>query len=772
MSLALHVKLTKIIYLYLWKYHLKYNSKKPAHDFLSRAFFLDTGDFELASQLGETYLEDRLPDKALAILERLPVNLDMDFDIDIKIRCLKSRAKLELGNIEGAASLIIDILEKNKFSEDCQSRILLVIGQTADTENCLKMANRLEQLLPANRHVFVGTIYFQQGEYFNAIPCLENLSKDSPQWTRDINILASCYVAQKDFSKAEPLYKNIVADNSSNLGAVLGLALCQYASERELGTQTCLDLIDAQPQYLPAVLQYANWAYDNKDYAAAEEYFRQATSLDPSSYKASFFLGMALRELDQAEEAAHYLELSYQLNRKFTEARVQLASLFSEKQPAKSLSIIEDTFDDEENREDANLLHQKAKYLNSNKDLAGALDTLAQAISYEPNSAVMYESYSVLLRENGQLDEAFEAINSAELLAPRSPTIWLNKAVILCEIGRGLEGLQLLNKTLITFPGETSTRWFRALYYLSDKQFFLGWKDYEYRWETKYAEQRDFGIENWNTEKHDETVLVYREQALGDEIMFSSCIPDIASIVDELIVECHPKLENLYKRSFPSVTVVPNPDLTDTGAIAERFTIDKQIACGSLPGHFRNSIESFIGGKAYLKPDPLKVEQWAGRLRQYEGKRLIGLSWRGGTYSTRTGIRSVPIAMLEKLFRIPDTIFFNLQYGDTDADLAEIESRFSIKIIHDRDMIEDYDETAAFLGSLDVVVSVQTSLVHLCGALGVPVFCMLPKLPEWRYGYEGDSMPWYQSVRLIRQDSIGHWSTVLAKVCRLIEDEY
>lgn len=740
---------------------------------LRRASSVDKRDFKLASQLVEILLIEGLPDKALTVLATVPSSPDLDPELDRKFRCAAARATLELGDAESAASTIILVLQRYNFSDVCQSEVLLFIEQIRGLENFDKMLKQLVELMPVDRHYFSGKIYFQLGEYHNAILHLKDLPKDIGSSTRDTNILASCYVGQGNFSEAEPLYKDIVANKPDHPVAILGLALCQYSRDPELGVNTCCDLLQNHPLYLPAVLQRANWAYANEEYSIAEEYFRRAIELSPSSYKANFMLGKAMLGLDQAEDAAHYLELAYCLNDDFTDARVQLAKLFSEEQPTKSLSIIEDTLIVEKHRHDANLLFQKAKYLNILEDLEGALQALRSALDFEENSAPMYNGYAVLLREKGRLDEAFEAINRAEHLDPEWQPVLLNKAILLCDLGQREQGLNLFNNILDKCPDELDTQWHRASYFLADKQFNLGWLDYESRWHREGIERRDFGAEVWSPESCGEKVLVYREQGLGDEIMFSSCVPDLVSIVDQIVLECHPKLEKLFRRSFPRVAVIANSHLDVPAGFINEHNIDRQIACGSLPGHFRNSLESFAGGKAYLSPDPIMVEQWTKKIRQYEGKRLIGVSWRGGAYSTRMGIRSIPLSDLEPLFYLQDTVFFSLQYGDAAAaDLAYIESIFGVEILHYQEVIDDYDKTAALLSCLDVVVSVQTSLVHLCGALGVPVLCMLPNLPEWRYGYEGDSMPWYGSVRLIRQKSIGNWSGVVAKVCKLIDEKY
>jgi len=158
------------------------------------------------------------------------------------------------------------------------------------------------------------------------------------------------------------------------------------------------------------------------------------------------------------------------------------------------------------------------------------------------------------------------------------------------------------------------------------------------------------------------------------------------------------------------------------------------------------------------------VQHWKAKLAALPGRRKIGISWRGGLASTRRSLRSIPLARLSPILSVPGIDFVSLQYSDPDREVEALRTSGGPEVHVWQDAIDDYDETAALVASLDLVVSVQTAIVHLAGALGVPVWALIPAAPEWRYGGAGASMPWYPSVRLIRQPAPGSWGGVIEAV--------
>ena len=307
----------------------------------------------------------------------------------------------------------------------------------------------------------------------------------------------------------------------------------------------------------------------------------------------------------------------------------------------------------------------------------------------------------------------------------------------------------------------------RALVLLKQGVFARGWLDYEARKRTPSEYRpRNFPYAEWNDEPLDgRAILVHAEQGIGDQIMFASCIPDLMQRASHCVVECEPKLEAIFRRSFHTATVTcAQKDASGRDVLAEAPAIDYQVALGSLPLRFRSTSTDFPRHEGYLRADPAKVAAWRRRLEELPASRRIGISWRGGVQRTRQAVRSLPLAELLPILKCAQTVFVSLQYTDCAAELAEVERDLGIRIWHWQEAIDDYDETAALVCALDLVISVQTSIVHLSGALGRPVWVMVPSVAEWRYLDRGEQMPWYPSVRIWRQDRLGEWQPVVERV--------
>ena len=248
--------------------------------------------------------------------------------------------------------------------------------------------------------------------------------------------------------------------------------------------------------------------------------------------------------------------------------------------------------------------------------------------------------------------------------------------------------------------------------------------------------------------------------------MFASCLQQIVDAARRCIVECSPQLEALFRRSFPGAQVYAAAPERSIPEAIKAEPIDCETPIGSLPLYLRRSAHDFPRHHGYLRADPGRVAIWRQRLSGLGSGLKVGVSWQGGTHLTRSPLRSIPLSRWSPIFAAEDTCFVSLQYGDTTAVLEELASRHGRRVAHWQEAIDDYDETAALVSALDLVISVQTAVVHLTGALGRPAWVMVPYCPEWRYGFAGESMRWYPSVRLFRQSSFGEWEPVIDAVAR------
>jgi hypothetical protein len=257
-----------------------------------------------------------------------------------------------------------------------------------------------------------------------------------------------------------------------------------------------------------------------------------------------------------------------------------------------------------------------------------------------------------------------------------------------------------------------------------------------------------------------QTVVTYGEQGVGDEIMFASMIPDLMKDC-KVIVDCDVRIEKMLKRSFPELEAVyPTSDVNAPFPWKADHKIDAYVPMGSLGRHYRKTAADFPK-VAYLKADPEKIEIWGEHLASLPKGLNVGLSWAGGLQKTRFDKRTIILDHMKPLLETKGVNFISLQYHKWAADeCARVGSQFSVPIYHWGDAIADYEDTAGLLMNLDLVITVNTSLHHLAGALGVKQWCMTPVMCAWRYGVTGNS-PWYGNCEMLRQKKDGDWKHVI-----------
>ena len=316
-----------------------------------------------------------------------------------------------------------------------------------------------------------------------------------------------------------------------------------------------------------------------------------------------------------------------------------------------------------------------------------------------------------------------------------------NYSAMFIESGESKFCAELCERSIAMKPDQPIAHWNLALSLLGDGIWERAWDEHE--WGLKSSVMREdrklIDVPFWNGEPG--TVYIYGEQGIGDEIMFASMLPDILK-TNKVVLECHKRLETLFKKSFPEILVFgTREDKEIKWDVPPDFKIDYRLSIGSLGKFYRRSRESFPGTK-YLKADPVP-----------KNKFRIGISWNGGGAKVgRVLKRSIPLTWWKPILDVKNVEFVSLQYTD-EGDALNIMKALGYDIKFRKEVLaEDYYETARLVASCDLVITVCTSVVHLAGALGVPCWVLTPRFPAWRYQNEGP-MPWYRSVRLYRSPS-------------------
>jgi len=383
-----------------------------------------------------------------------------------------------------------------------------------------------------------------------------------------------------------------------------------------------------------------------------------------------------------------------------------------------------------------------------------ALAIAREAFAADPRDAEANVALGLALQKVHEPQRALEHYAAALACRPDDADVLDLRGSALVELGRIDEGLRDFDRALVLRPGFALAAFHRSLALLLRGDFERGWEGYELRRRDVRRVGSAPPAPEWDGAALPGTLLVTREQGLGDEIMFASLLPEVMRRVGHCVVECDPRLREIFARSFPGATVV------DSARRAGR-QIDAAIPAGSLPRFMRARLADFPAHEGYLRADAVRVQAQRERLDALGPGLKVGLSWTGGVRETRQPLRSLALERLRPILAKPGVRFVSLQYTAQAAAEAA-----AAGIAHWPEVIADYDETAALVCALDLVVSVCTSVVHLAGALGRPTWVMAPHSPEWRYGFSGERMPWYPSVRVYRQPAYADWQPVIDAVAK------
>ena len=396
-----------------------------------------------------------------------------------------------------------------------------------------------------------------------------------------------------------------------------------------------------------------------------------------------------------------------------------------------------------------------------------AIDAYAACLVTEPDhlEALTAMGHAQLMAEDEPQALRYYEL-AVSLSAQPSRQLLSNLAMARQNVG-DLEGARsALMRLIAENPADYQLRWYLCQLDLLECRWAQGWKEYGSRFGAKASPYRPMPFRPWDgAPRPDDTLLILADQGIGDEVLFASCFQDAMARVGRTVIECEPRLLGLFERSFPGAHCVPTQRGNTTEWLKGLPEPQWQIASGDLPALFRTTDEAFPQREHYLLAKPESVQAWSDRLARELGPGLkVGLSWRGGTPRTRVLARSLGPQYWKEILTTPGVQFVNLQYGNYQEELSELQHAHGVTIHDFPRAVADYDETAALVGALDLVVTVCTAIVHLSGALGTPVWVLTPHVPGWRYTAHRQSMPWYAQSRLFRQPAWGEWGPACQKL--------
>lgn len=386
---------------------------------------------------------------------------------------------------------------------------------------------------------------------------------------------------------------------------------------------------------------------------------------------------------------------------------------------------------------------------------------LERAIRLDPSSVSAYYHLGLLMDRTDQIDEAITNYRRSIELQPVNRPAHNNLGKLLRAQGKLDEASSHFDAALAADPNAPHVHYNRAMLWLSQGRFAEGWEEYEWR-----IKCREFGIRqlpqpSWDgTPLDDKTLLVRAEQGLGDTIQFVRYVPMVRARCRRVLIEVPATLLPLFRQSGIEA-IVEQTRSPAAGPRPAPLPFDCHVQMPSLPRVFGTTLETIPADVPYLKASDALVAAWREKLATHAGCK-VGIAWQGSPKHWDDRLRSMPLACFAPLAAIGGVHLLSVQKDHGREQLHTLGERFAVVDLQ-RDIdeaAEPFMDLAAIMMNLDLIITCDTSIAHLAGALGVPVWVALGARADWRWMLDRADSPWYPTMRLFRQPTLGDWQTV------------
>ena len=558
------------------------------------------------------------------------------------------------------------------------------------------------------------------------------------------------------------------------------------AGELDLACAMCFSILQAQPAHLDALLLVAAIWLRQGQAGAARRMLDQALLTAPGHPEANKMLramvatpeGGTLSPTDSAQanlEAGmkHWEEHHYHAALACWQRAVALDPARSDLLNYRARAFAALGIDDAAEADFARALALKPDFAEAHNNLGALLHRLGRreaaaasyrhAITIRPDYALAHSNLGNALCELKRFDEALTSYDRAIDLKPDYAEAQYNRGNALCNLKRFDEALASYDLAIDLKPDYAEVHWNKALLHLLVGDFQNGWQKYEWRWRRsgRMNQPRAYPQPLWlgDTDVCGKRILLSSEQGFGDSLQFCRYVTQVAALGAVVILEAPAALAPLLK---------PLAGVTEFVAQGEALpSFDFHCPLLSLPLAFGTTLDS-LSGKPYLVAPPKRITDWTRALGKASQPR-VGLAWSGNANVSNDHNRAIPLSRFSQ--GLPSGIeYIQLQKDVRAADQAWLDQHPEIRSFDSR--ITDFGDTAALIASLDLVITIDTSITHLAGALGKEVWILLPHVPDWRWLLDRSDSPWYDAATLFRQPTPGDWDSVLAAARQALAEKY
>lgn len=618
-----------------------------------------------------------------------------------------------------------------------------------------------------------------QGNDKQALKVIQTHLRKSPHDIEALNLAGMLATQLENWALAEKHFTGTLAIDKSDTYALYNLFKLLKLSNRPDEAAALLDrVLELEPDNVTALNERGVLFAGQGDMASALQAFDKCIQIDPLFEMAYRNLYAALVNCGRYEEAVPVVKLAIQkitTDYRYT-IKVDLAvcfwraGLIQESRLAAEEIIAELTqLDDPQYCELLARAHSSYGIIFMElNEVESAQEQFMKAISLDPANIEPYINLAKSYWYMEDLSQAIRWFDAALAIAPDRAELHLHLGIVLRDAGRPELALPYLQSAVVQSPANPELR-----YYLGMAQFALGqldqaYENYEFRWARRECGNKSqLAIPEWTgSPQSGRSILVYREQGLGDEVVFATCLPDLVDRFKRVTYICHPKLKTLFARSFPQIEI---RDLDSMLTLENLGNPDFQIPIGSLPRIFRKSIEDFPDNRQLLMPDAEKVSLFRDRLPQNSKKLIVGIGWRSSVKSLDRSSIYPQLEFWRPLFSLPGIVWVNLQYGDVSEEIKKAEHGFGAHIINfaDVDHFDDLDSSAALMKACDIVIGPNSSTTFISAGVGVPTFRIFPYVDLFCMGTDHD--PWFPNIFPIKRHLGENWEMPIKRVADIVQ---
>jgi tetratricopeptide (TPR) repeat protein len=549
---------------------------------------------------------------------------------------------------------------------------------------------------------------------------------------------------------AKPSARNPRNEKAEKIHILFTLALREYNAGRMAEVErACLQILSIDVRHADGLYLLGMAGFRTERFELAERMIRRAIAVNPKQPFYHSNLGNALRAQNKLDEARGSFERAIEIDPNNHESCYNLGNiLLTQKKHDEAAASYKRALAIKPGYVDA-LCNLGAVYRQQNK-LDEAIDCFERALALKSDHPDLCCNLGDALHGQGKVEQA---------------VVWYKRTLVLdsnhykacnclCnanfDLGNLDESVAWCNRTLAIKPDYGDALMNQCLLQLLQGDYAAGWRNYEVRW--KVYTPRLFAQPLWlGAELKGARILLYAEQGLGDSLQFLRYVPMVQAAGGRVMLDLPANLRRIAAE-LPGLAA-----LMSTGEPLPPF--DCRCPLMSLPLAFGTTLETIPARTPYLAAPPKALATAANLSWPASGLR-VGIAWTGNPSHPKNRARSIPLELLEPLFGLEGIHFFSLQMGPAAAELAARKT----SVIDLAPVTGDMADTAAQMANLDVVISIDTSMAHLAGALARPLWVLLSHTPDWRWLLDREDCPWYPTARLFRQQKQGDWTSVIEKV--------